>query len=161
MGSVIVSDLDSLETNSKNYIKNETATKQSLFVFRDKQCQKAFDFSITNTNDLETTFLFLIESIGNANNHINCKLSVWIDLKQIENLKQFSNLIDFLINVKDNGDVLTKNDELSSTLLVRIHLNQNDAETNDEQTLFELNTRMANISESIKIKSVYKTLPIA
>lgn len=156
LGSVVVSDLDSLETNSKNYIKNETATKQSLFVFRDKQCQRAFDFSMTNTNDLETTFLFLIESIGNANTHIKCKLSVWIDLKQIENLKQFNNLIDFLINVKDNGDILTKIDELSSTLLVRIHLNQNDAETNGEQTLFELNTRIANISESIKIKSVYK-----
>ena len=108
---LIISDLDSYEVNSKNFLLKEQI---GSIEFTDKRCQQALDLKVDN---LDSAFKILIETIDTQLDQIKCKLSVWSNLN---NLVQEE--YDILINIRDNGDKLVE--ETSSNLNIHINVNK-------------------------------------
>ncbi len=148
--SMVVTDLDSYETNSK-YYNHSKKTNKTVF-YRGDRCRKSLEFSLANEI---SSFLLLVESIESKKqiDHVKCKLSVWFDPSQMSDDLKHSEHVDLIINVKDNGDKITNensNNEMS-TIEIRINLNLNVEHEIEAQTLnYELDTRISSSLNDLK-----------
>ncbi|RNA08785.1 cadherin-related tumor suppressor [Brachionus plicatilis] len=104
---ILVTDLDSLKTNSIHYKKNslnETKkfilnrlSEKNSFKFLDLKCKEAFSFKL-NTN-FSLPFVFLVESIQSYVK-VKCRMSIWLDTT---NFRPENKEYDFDLMVSDNG----------------------------------------------------------
>lgn len=144
LGSVIISDLDSYEINSKNFLLKESES----VVFADKRCQQALDLAVKSLD----SFKILVETIDTQLDQIKCKLSVWSNLND---LKQDE--YEIAISIRDNGEKLTR--DVSSSLAIRLNVNRNEEKT-ELTSIHELEARKSFVfvlnNTSIKMKSVFK-----
>lgn len=148
IGSLSISDKDSLATNSKNF-KNQTKEAQdnSKFNYKDDKCRGALNLELDTLGDIKSSddfpFVFLVESelvSGNSNNNVNCKLSVWLDLSNFNGMKK-RDFIDFRIKASDNGLQRTQYN-YKSVLQVRVNINE------VERELFQFKATSENKSDS-------------
>lgn len=104
---IVVSDLDSFQTNSLNYEQNRLNETKNLilnrlnektfFKFLDVNCKKAFNFKLDA--NLSLPLVFLIENVHSLYT-VKCRLSIWLDTRKYGQVdKEFN----FALMVSDNG----------------------------------------------------------
>jgi hypothetical protein len=122
--SILITDLDTFETNSANFynidlnktsdlimikspesIIGETESfnkRMPKFIFRDEICLKTLSLFIS---DESSPFLFVFEAVDNDNKSIasvKCLMSIWLDVNNKE-IKRKSDKFEFNLTLGDNG----------------------------------------------------------
>ena len=119
IGSLIVSDKDSLATNSKYFNETLSVTR---FNFKDEICRRALTLELEENNGEHFPFVFLVERESSLANDVNCKLSIWLDLNDFSGMSYMSrrDFIDFRVTASDNGVRQTHSHK--SALAVRVNV---------------------------------------
>ena len=128
-GSIYLSDMDSYEANSKNFINNHLSqTSQFIksafladspaaavnandefskpkILHNDEACLKTFELSLMKkSNDLfnMNALVFFIESNGKSiTNKVFCKMSIWLDMNKFNQSNGLS--VNFDLQLDDYG----------------------------------------------------------
>ena len=131
--SIYLTDSDSFEVNSKEFVAENIAKASSLiktaflndimsestqnikpkFLYNDEKCFKTFNFNLIDVslnNNMINSFIFFVESDEKTNrlysNKVTCKMSIWLDMNKFK-LSYFNSTnkisINFDLLVEDFG----------------------------------------------------------
>ncbi len=163
--SILITDLDTFETNSVNFynidlnktsdlimikspesIIGETESfskRMPKFIFRDEICLKTLNLIIS---DESSPFLFVFEAVENDNKSIasvKCFMSIWLDLNNKET-KRKSDRFEFNLTLGDNGLSRNSNQIDSKPTSFSVDLIFLEENSNQQKSFSNLNKTSEN-----------------